>query len=155
MEDANPVNAPKALPHAVEVVLQNKRNLCLAGCALMLVAVFFTFVTIEVSMFGITRSESKRFIEGDGVAVLLASIAAGALIWFKKEKFSLIATGIALATTLYDMINIGDAASQIGGLAEVSFGLSPWLIIIGVLLAAGPIVVDILVAKGTIHSSTP
>lgn len=144
-----------ALAPFLKFVLQHKRNLCLAGCALMAIGVFFTFVTIEVSMFGMSRSESKSFIQGDGVIVLIFAIATAALIWFKKEKVALVGPGVALITTVYAMSNIGDAVKQVGGVAEISFGPSPWLILLGVVLAAGPIVVDILVEKGIIKSSNP
>ncbi len=147
--------SPKAFSPFLKFVLQHKRNLCLAGCALMAIGVFFTFATIEVSLFGMSRSESQSFIQGDGVIVLIVAIAAAALIWFKKEKLALVGPGVALLTTVYDMSNIGDAVDQTGGLVEISFGLSPWLILLGVVLAAAPIVVDILVDKGIIKSSNP
>ena len=128
----------------MDIILKNKRIICLAGCTLMAIAVFFTFAKVSVSMFGMSHTESTSFIEGDGWVVLICALAAGALIWFKKEKLSFIGTGIALITTVVDMCNVGDAAESVDGLAEVTLGLSPWLILIGVVLASAPIVISML-----------
>lgn len=138
----------------MDMILKNKRNICLAGCVLMAIAVFFTFATISVSVFGMGESETASFIEGDGWIVLVMAIASGALIWFKKEKISLVTTGIALVTTFIDMANAAsmideEALREAGGLvnAEVELGMSPWLVLLGVILAAGPIVLAMVAAR--------
>lgn len=131
----------------MEVILKNKRAICLAGCAIMAIAVFFTFVSVEVSMFGFSESQSQKYIEGDGWVVLVAAIAAAVLVFAKKDKFSLIGNGIALLVTLYDMANVDDAASAVGGLAEIKFGLSPWLVLLGIALAVVPVALDLMAKK--------
>ena len=143
----------------MDFIKKNKLYICLAGCALIFVSLFFAFAKVSVAGWGTSLSKSVNYIDcDDGKIVLVAVIAAAALIWFKKEKLSLIPTAIILVVTLIDIIDAKDKFSGVSGTSvfgikvNVGFGLSPWLIIIGVVLAAGPIVIDMLESKGIIKA---
>ena len=125
----------------------------------MLIGLFFVFAKVTVSGWGTSASESVKYFDcDDGKIVLVAAIAAALLIWFKKEKLSLIATAIVLVVDIIDIVDAKDKFSSVSGMSafgisvKVGFGLSPWIIIIGSILAAGPIVIEMLEAKGIIKT---
>ena len=144
----------------MDFIKKNKKYIIWAGCAIMAVAVFLTF--LKMSALG--HSESVKFIDltknGNemkvlpGWLVLIAAAAAAVLVYLKKEKFSLIATGAALVITFYDFFKVnGDSSMK----ALKAFGLkvsytAPWIVLVGAILAAAPIVIDILEEKGVIKS---
>ena len=120
-----------------------------AGCILMILGNFLPFATATVSLFGYSQSESIKFIDGDGVFVLIAAIVTAILLYFKKEKFSLIPTAIALAVTINAIVNVESELGNTMGMATISYGLGLWIIIIGVILAAGHVVLNHIMNKNT------
>ncbi len=57
--------------------------------------------------------------KGDGVFVLLAALAAGVLVALKKYKLVLIPAGIAIAVTLFTLINLSIKINELkAGLGE-------------------------------------
>ena len=144
----------------MDFIKKNKKYITWAGCAIMAIAVFLTFM--KMSAYG--HTESIKFSEltkgGNemgvisGWIVLVAAIASAVLIYLKKEKISLATTGAALVIAFYDFFKInGDssikAVKALG--AKVSY-VAPWIVLVGAILAAGPIVIDILEEKGIIKS---
>lgn len=129
----------------MDFIKKNKLYIGLAGCALMLIAVFLPFATVK--FFGLEQSVS--FVEGwEGKFILALSVVSGLLLWFKKEKYSLISTGIILLLDIYAMINL---KSQLKGFSSLAhLGIGPWFILIGVVAAAGVVVLQILEEKGKI-----
>ena len=129
----------------MDFIKKNKLYIGLAGCALMLIAVFLPFATVK--FFGLEQSVS--FVEGwEGKFILALSVVSGLLLWFKKEKYSLISTGIILLLDIYAMINL---KSQLKGFSSLAhLGIGPWFILIGVVAAAGVVVFQILEEKGKI-----
>ena len=129
----------------MDFIKKNKLYIGLAGCALMLIAVFLPFATVK--FFGLEQSVS--FVEGwEGKFILALSVVSGLLLWFKKEKYSLISTGIIFLLDIYAMINL---KSQLKGFSSLAhLGIGPWFILIGVVAAAGVVVLQILEEKGKI-----
>lgn len=136
----------------MEFIKKNKNYIIWAGCAIMAIACFLTF--LKMSAYG--HSESIKFNEltkdGNdmklisGWFVLVAAAVSAVLVYLKKEKYSLISTGIALFITFYDYFKIsGDssmkAVKALG--AKLSY-VAPWIVLIGVVLAAGPIIMDMV-----------
>ena len=131
----------------MEFLQKNSKYIGYGGCILMLLGNFLPFVTVTVSIFGISKSESIKFIDGDGMFVIIAAIVTAVLLYLKKEKFSLISTGIALAVTLYDISNAESMVGNALGLGDISYGIGFWVILIGVVLAAGSVVINYLKDK--------
>ena len=136
----------------MEFIKKNKNYIIWAGCAIIAIAVFLTFV--KLSAYG--QSEGIKFNEltkdGNemklisGWFVLIAAAATAVLVYLKKEVYSLISTGIALFITFYDFfkINGNDSIKAVKALgAKVSY-VAPWIVLVGVILAAGPIVMDLI-----------
>ena len=68
----------------MEFIKKNKLYICLAGCALMLIGLFFAFAKTSVSGWGQSMSDTVNYFDcDDGKIVLVAAIAAALLIWFK------------------------------------------------------------------------
>ena len=141
----------------MEFIKKNKNYIIWAGCAIMAVAVFLTFVKMSASVFGMSVSEKVKFTEltdhGNEIKaisawfVLIAAAVSAVLVYLKKEKFSLISTAAALFITFYDLFKVKDKLSGAG--AKLTY-TAPWVVLIGAILAAGPIVIDILEEKGVI-----
>lgn len=96
----------------------------LIGSVVAIIGCFLPFAS--VSMFGVSASVS--YMEGDGVIVLVLSIVAIALAFF-KTKLAFIASGLGLIVTLYDSFKI---------VTEMSFdvlGLGAYIIIIASIVA--------------------
>ena len=131
----------------MDFVKKNKLYIGLAGCALMLIGTFLSFAT--VSVFGLKQSVS--FIEGwEGKLILALAVGSGLLLWFKQEKYSLISTGIALLVDLYAMINVKSQLKGFGSLVNAHIGIAPWVVLIGIIAAAGVVVFQILEEQGKI-----
>ncbi len=136
----------------MEFIKKNKNYIIWAGCAIIAIACFLPFV--KMSAFG--QSEGIKFInvtkDGNdmklisGWFVIVAAAASAALVYLKKEKYSLISTGIALFITFYDFFKVnGDSSMK----AVKAFGakltyVAPWIVLIGVVLAAGPVIMDMI-----------
>ena len=59
----------------------------LGGCLLVIIGCFLPWITV----FGVTGTWS----EGDGIFAILLAITSGILIFLKKDKYSLISSGLA------------------------------------------------------------
>lgn len=124
----------------MDAILKNKLYICLGGCFLIFIALFMPFVEI--------MGKTISYIKTDaGVIVLIVDIATAVLVFLKKEKLSLVGAGIMLLMTFIAMAH---AVSSNEDDLPFSFGAAVWLVILGVILTAGPIVLDMLVKKGVI-----
>lgn len=116
----------------MDFIKKNRMWITLGGLALALIACFMPFA--KVSVFG--YSQTINYIDGgrDGIIVIIASIVAGVLVFLKKEKFSVIPSGIAAIVTIYDIINVAKVAggSSFGGVS-ISFGAI--LVLVGIIVA--------------------
>ena len=86
-----------------------------------------------------------------GWFVLIAAAVSAVLVYLKKDKFSLISTAAALVITFYDYFKVKDEMKAVGSLAKVSY-VAPWIVLIGAILAAAPVVIDLLEEKGVIKA---
>ncbi len=144
---------------AIDFVKKNRNYVMWAGCAIMAIAVFLNFVTAKVSYFGISTSTSVKFTEltdsGNELKaisayfVLIAAAASAVLVYLKKEKYSLISTAAALVITFYDLFKVKDKLGDSG--VKLSY-TAPWVVLIGALIAAAPVIIDILEEKGVIKA---
>ena len=136
----------------MEFIKKNKNYIIWAGCAIIAISLFTAFV--KVSAFG--HSESVKFIDlakefnkgSDGkvitaYVVLIAAIASAVLVYLKKEKISLATTGVALIVTFFDYFKVKDSMDGATALVKVSY-TAPWIVLIGVILAVGPIIIDMV-----------
>lgn len=112
----------------MDFIKKNRMWITLGGLALALIGCFLPFAKASVLGF----SQSVKYTDGDGILVIIAVIVSAVLVFLKKEKFSLIPSGIAAIITIYDMINTSHVAS---GLASVSLGIGAFVIIIGLIVA--------------------
>ena len=114
----------------MDFIKKNCMWITIAGCALVLIGCFLPLAKVSVLGF----SQAVNYIDGDGVIVLIAIIVSAVLAFLKKEKISLISTGIATIVTLYDAINVSHVtrSSSLGG---VSLGIGFWIILIGLIIA--------------------
>ena len=139
----------------MEFIKKNKNYIIWAGCAIMAIAVFLTFVKVSILGF----SESLKFTEitdnGNEIKaisayfVLIAAVVSAVLVYLKKEKYSLISTAAALFITFYDYFKVKDEFKGSMGGAKITY-TAPWIVLIGVILAAAPIVIELLEEKGVI-----
>jgi len=125
----------------MEFVKKNIKWISLGGCVLAIISLFLPFATVSAEIFGTSISESVTYIEGDGAIVFAAIIVAGVLIFLKKDLFSLIPLGIGTAISIYSAINVGkafgDVSSLYGDLIKVGFGIGFYLLLVGLVVAAG------------------
>lgn len=144
----------------MDFIKKNKNYIIWGGCAIMAIAVFLTFIKMSASGFSQSLKFNELTKDGNelklisGWFVLVAAAVSAVLVYLKKEKFSLISTAAALVITFYDFFKVnGDssikAVKAFG--AKVSY-VAPWIVLVGVILAAGPIVIDLLEEKGVIKS---
>ncbi len=111
----------------MKVLKENAKWIGLGGCVLMIIGCFLPFAT--VSALGL--SQSVNYIDGDGVFVVIAAVVAAILIYLKKGKLILIPSLISAAFVIYDAASGSSAASS--SLANVSFGIGFFLIVIGII----------------------
>ena len=137
----------------MEFIKKNKNYIIWAGCAIMAIAVFLTFVKYSAygSSDGLRFNElAKEFNKGDGgkvitgYAVLVAAIATAVLVYLKKEVYSLISTGIALFVTFFDFFKVKDQMDLLSKMGAKVTYIAPWIVLIGVVLAAGPVIMDLV-----------
>lgn len=137
----------------MEFIKKNKNYIIWAGCAIMAIAVFLTFVKYSAygHSEGLKFNElAKEFNKGDGgkvitaYVVLIAAAASAVLVYLKKEVYSLISTGIALFVTFFDFFKIKDQMEILSKMgAKVSY-IAPWIVLVGAILAAGPVIMDLV-----------
>ena len=116
----------------MDFIKKNRMWITLGGLALVIIACFMPFA--KVSVFG--YSQSINYIDGgrDGIIVIIAAIVAGVLVFLKKEKFSIIPSGIAALVTIYDIINVSKVSGGTS-LAGVSVSIGAILILVGLIVA--------------------
>lgn len=86
----------------------------------------------SVSFFGM--SESMSYIEGDGVIIMIAAVAAAVLAIFKKEKFACIPAAISVILLIYlcsEISKVGMGTIGIGmyfmWLGSIATGVLPFI----------------------------
>ena len=116
----------------MEFIKKNRMWIALGGLALAIIACFMPFA--KVSVFG--YSQTINYIDGgrDGIIVIIAAAVAGVLVFLKKEKFSVIASGIGAIVTIYDIINVSKVSGGTS-LAGVSVSIGAILILVGLIVA--------------------
>ena len=126
-------------------ILKEKRYLGIVGNALLLVSVFLPFVSITVSLFGISAGgASVSLIAGAplyGIIVLLASVFSLLVIFsdkladkvpfFEKLKNQKLALIAAIVSAVAVLINVLSLNGSTGGLGTISLGFGFWLMVIG------------------------
>lgn len=132
--------------------VKEKKYLGMLGNALLIIGVFLPFVSVSVSLFGISQSTSVSYIQGDGIFVLILAIISLLMIFADKlsekvaffgklvnPKLTLIPTAISIILLIIDVSNSSGAASIYSSLASVSLGFGFWIMVIGlVALVAYP-----------------
>ena len=141
----------------MEFIKKNKKYIIWAGCGIIALAVFLTFIKVSASGY----KDSIKFTELtdhknelkviSAYFVLIAAVVSAVLVYLNKEKFSLISTGAALVITFIDYFKI-NGRSVIKAYREYGsvHYVAPWVVLFGVIIAAAPIVIDILEEKGII-----
>lgn len=127
-------------------LVKEKKYLGMIGNALLIIGVFLPFVTVTVSLFGISQSQSISYIQGDGIFVLILAAISLLMIFADKlapkvaffaklvnPKLTLIPTVISVLLLIIDVSNSSGAASTYSSLASVSLGFGFWIMVIGVI----------------------
>ena len=141
---------------AIDFVKKNRNYVIWAGCAIMAIAVFITFV--KVSAFGMSESVKFNKLADDydkaisAYFVLAAAAVSAVLVYLKKDKFSLISTAAALVITFYDYFKVKADVKDVASFGVKVSYTAPWIVLIGALVAAAPVVIDLLEEKGIIKS---
>ena len=145
---------------AIDFVKKNRKYVIWAGCAIIALACFLTFVKVKVSMFGYSTSTSIKFNDladeyDEAISaylVLAAAAASAVLVYLKKEKYSLIATAAALVITFSDFFKVrSEIKDAVTSGVKVSY-VAPWIVLLGALVAAAPVVIDLLEDKGILKA---
>lgn len=106
--------------------------LILIGAAVAILGCFLPYYTI--SAFGF--SKSITYVNGDGggadgiivIALVIVAIVAVFVNSKKLKKFAIVPVVVAFAISIYDMLQVKDAASGFG-----SFGIGAYLVIFGLI----------------------
>ncbi len=148
------------MKEVLEFIKKNRTYIMYAGCAIMAIAVFLTF--FKITSLGQTSSvkfkdltdHGNEFKVITGYLVLVAAIISAVLIYLKKEMYSLISTGAAFVITFYDYFKVKDnsAFKLINALGGKTTYIAPWIVLLGALVAACPIIIDILEKKDIIKT---
>lgn len=126
-------------------ILKEKRYLGIVGNLLVLIGTFLPFVSITVSLFGISAGgASLSLIAGApfyGILVILASVFALLVIFSDKlaakvpffeklqnQKLALIAAIVAAVAVV---INVVSLPGSTGGLGTISLGFGFWIMVVG------------------------
>lgn len=136
-------------------ILKEKRYLGMVGNVLTLIGVFLPFVSITVSLFGVSAGGATlSLIAGApfyGILVLVASIFSLLVIFSDKlvakvpffeklqnQKLALIA---AIVSAVAVLINALSLPGSTGGLGTISLGFGFWVMVVGVVASvAYPII---------------
>lgn len=118
----------------------------------LILAVFLPVLTVSVSLFGISQSQSISYIQGDGIFVLILAIVNLLIIFADKlsekvafmkklsnQKFTLIPTAIVVILLIVLISGKSSAIGQLGSyasLANISYGIGFWLLWIGAVISA-------------------
>ena len=143
----------------MEFIKKNRNYIMWAGCAIMAIALFLTFIKVKIAG-EVTTIKFNDLADGkygfdviSGWIVLIAAAVSAVLIYLKKEKYSLGSTAVALFITFYDFFKVkgNDSVKAVKLVGKVSY-VAPWIVLIGAILAACPIVIDLLEEKGVIKA---
>lgn len=106
----------------------------MVGCLLLLIGNFFTFVTVKA----MGMSESVKFVDGDGVFVIVAAIVAAVFIYLKKGKWNYAPALISAAVAIYDVMDAKDVAGSVSSLVKVNidYGIGFFMIMLGAIAIA-------------------
>jgi len=106
----------------------------IVGCLLLLIGNFFTFVTVKA----LGMSETVKFVDGDGVFVIIAAIVAAVFIYMKKGKWNYAPALISAAVAIYDVMDAKDVAGSVSSLVKVNvdYGLGFFMIMLGAIAVA-------------------
>lgn len=132
--------------------IKGTKILGIIGNLILAVAVFLPVLTVSVSLFGISQSQSISYIQGDGIFVLILAIVNLLIIFADKlsekfafmkklsnQKFTLIPTAIIVILLIVLISGKSSAIGQLGSyasLANISYGIGFWLLWIGAVISA-------------------
>lgn len=132
--------------------IKGTKILGIIGNLILAVAVFLPVLTVSVSLFGISQSQSISYIQGDGIFVLILAIVNLLIIFADKlsekvafmkklsnQKFTLIPTAIVVILLIVLISGKSSAIGQLGSyasLANISYGIGFWLLWIGAVISA-------------------
>ena len=104
------------------------------GCLLLLIGNLFTFVTVKA----LGMSKSVKFLDGDGVFVIVASIVAAVFIYMKKGRWNYAPALISAAVAIYDVMDAKNVAGSVGSIVKVNvdYGIGFFLIMLGAIAVA-------------------
>jgi len=104
------------------------------GCLLLLIGNLFAFVTVNA----LGMSKSVKFVDGDGIFVIVASIVATVFIYLKKGKWNYAPALISAAVAIYDVMDAKDVAGSVGSIVKVNvdYGIGFFLIMLGAIAVA-------------------
>ena len=133
-------------------ILKTKRYLGMVGAALVIIGLFLPFVTVSVSLFGVSNSQSTSWIGAgglDAILVLILSVVTLLMIFsdklvekvpffekFTNQKLTLVPTALSALLLIISIANASSAFGIVGSLGSVGFGFGFWLIIIGLVACA-------------------
>ncbi len=106
----------------------------LIGALVVVIGSFLAWASVSVEGFG---SESVGGMDGDGTITLIVGLAAAAFALFLKGRARMIgvivAGAIIVLVSIIDIVDVGRAAGELGGLpgVDVSVGFGLWLVLIG------------------------
>lgn len=120
----------------MEKVKKYSNYIGVIGCILLLLGNFLEFASLKKSLLGVSQIETLKFIDGDGIIVVICAIVAFALILLKKGKWNYLTAGISAIITIYDMSNVKDKVGILGSIADVkvNYGLGFFAILLGAVL---------------------
>ena len=132
--------------------IKGTKILGIIGNLILAVAVFLPVLTVSVSLFGISQSQSISYIQGDGIFVLILAIVNLLIIFADKlsekvafmkklsnQKFTIIHTAIVVNLLIVLISGKSSAIGQLGSyasLANISYGIGFWLLWIGAVISA-------------------
>ena len=123
---------------------KNFKWISLGSNVLAFISLFLPFASVSTSVLGMDINKSVAFIDGDGVIVLFALVAACVLLFIKNNKFTLIPLGISFAIVIYDAINVGNKMGEISGtygsMIKVSLGIGFYLLLLALIVSIGSLV---------------
>lgn len=119
--------------------LHTQRKYLLIASAIGVIAVFLPWLTISVSMFGVSESNSTNGFRSYGIMVFIAFIVAGIIplmgnqqsaleknLWFSE----LIAGAIAVLFLVISFFNLSNSLGGGFGIANASYGFGMWIALV-------------------------
>lgn len=132
--------------------VKEQKYLGMVGHGLIIIGSFLPLMTISVSLFGVSKSESFSYIQagGAGWITVILSLVALLMIFadklvdkvpaferFLNQKLTLIPTVISVVILIANLANYSASgtAALVSSLANVTFGIGFWLIVVGLVAA--------------------